>query len=110
VLDIAASLPVLEIGLQWAHTTEALEHLPAMARALEQGAISWSALRELTRVAAPETERMWLETAHGKTVRQLEDLVAGKVQGDTPASPADPSLRARARTGPQRLLQIESRS
>src|SRR5215213_7192856 len=30
---------------------EALEQLPAVARALETGALSWSAARELTRVA-----------------------------------------------------------
>ena len=31
--------------------------------------------------------------AYGKTVRQLEELVAGKREGDAPASPADPSAR-----------------
>jgi hypothetical protein len=57
---------------------EALESLPATARALESGTLSWSAVREVTRVAVPETEAAWLEIARGKTVRQLEDLVAGK--------------------------------
>src|SRR5207344_1621257 len=33
---------------------EALEQLPAMARALEQGTLHWSAIRELTRVAIAE--------------------------------------------------------
>src|SRR5688500_10489642 len=47
---------------------EALEHLPSMARALEEGALSWSAVRELTRVAVKQTERAWLEVAYGKTV------------------------------------------
>src|SRR5688572_7378289 len=54
---------------------EALEGLPAMARALESGALSWSAVRELTRDAVGETEERWLEVASGKTVRQLERLV-----------------------------------
>ncbi len=42
--------------------------------------------RELTRVALAETEAEWLEVARGKTVHQLEALVAGKNPGDTPAS------------------------
>jgi predicted nucleic acid-binding protein/5-methylcytosine-specific restriction endonuclease McrA len=72
---------------------EALEGLPVLARALEEGAVTWCALRELTRVATRETERAWLEVARAKTVRQLEDLVAGKRPGDTPASPPGPSTR-----------------
>ncbi len=72
---------------------EALEALPAMARELEAGALSWSAVRELTRVAVAETEREWLDVAYGKTVRQLEDLVAGKSPGDDPSSAQRPSAR-----------------
>jgi hypothetical protein len=67
---------------------EALEELPAIAHALEHSALNWSAARELTRVAVASTEREWLEVARGKTVHQLEALVAGKVPGDRPASPA----------------------
>jgi hypothetical protein len=72
---------------------EALEELPALARALESGVLPWSAIREITRVAVPETEAAWLDVAKGKTSRQLEDLVAGKHPGDTPTTPADPSAR-----------------
>lgn len=71
---------------------EALEHLPRMASALERGDLSWSAVRELTRVALTETEREWLAFAETKTVRQLERLVAGTKPGDLPSSPRDPSL------------------
>jgi hypothetical protein len=67
--------------------------LPAIARALESGTLSWSAIREVTRVAVPETAAAWLEIARGKTIRQLEDLVAGKHPGDTPTMPPDPSAR-----------------
>jgi hypothetical protein len=73
--------------------TEALEHLPALARALSQGALTWSAIREITRVAVPKTEPAWLDIAHGKTTRQLEELVAGKQPGDAPFTPSDPSAR-----------------
>jgi len=59
---------------------EALEDLPALARALAEGSLHWSAVRELTRVAAPGTEHEWLEAADGKSLRQLEELVAGKTR------------------------------
>jgi len=66
---------------------EALEELPVLTEALEQGAVHWSAVRELTRVAVPENEEAWLAAAHSKSVRQLEELVAGKALGDDPSSP-----------------------
>jgi hypothetical protein len=74
---------------------EALEQLPAIGRSLEQGQLSWSAVRELTRVAVPETEHEWSTAALDKTVRQLEELVAGASPGDLPSSPRDPALRPR---------------
>src|SRR4051812_42177339 len=72
---------------------EALEELPAVAQALEAGELSWSAARELTRVAVAETERDWLQVARGKTVHQLEALVAGKSPGDKPSSATQPDAR-----------------
>jgi len=72
---------------------EALEGLPGIAAALEQGSLNWSAVRELTRVAVAETEREWLEVARGKTVHQLEALVAGRISGDRPSAPARPDAR-----------------
>jgi 5-methylcytosine-specific restriction endonuclease McrA len=66
-----------------------------LASALKNGTLHWSSVRELTRVAVPETEREWLEVAHDKSVRQLEELVAGKCPGDTPSSPSQPSERRR---------------
>jgi hypothetical protein len=65
---------------------EALEELPELTQALESGVLSWSVLRELTRVAVADTEHEWLNVAQGKTVRQLEELVAGKSSGDTPGA------------------------
>ena len=72
---------------------EALEALPATARALEQGALNWSAARELSRVAVAETEQEWLGVASGKTVHQLEALVAGKGPGDRPDAPSRPEAQ-----------------
>jgi hypothetical protein len=72
---------------------EALERLPALARALDEGVLSWSALRELTRVASADTEHEWLEFSRGKTVRQLADVVAHANPGDRPDSPRTPGPR-----------------
>jgi hypothetical protein len=65
---------------------EALEELPLLTQALQHGTVHWSAARELTRVAVPENESQWLALAQGKSVRQLEELVAGKAPGDDPSS------------------------
>ncbi|HKO92735.1 MAG TPA: hypothetical protein VJU61_16385, partial [Polyangiaceae bacterium] len=72
---------------------EALEELPVLASALAEGTLHWSAVRELTRVAAPESEREWLQVAQGKSLRQLEELLAGKSPGDPPSSPSQASER-----------------
>jgi hypothetical protein len=72
---------------------EALEGLPALSRALQQGDLSWSALRELTRVATEDTEQAWLEFASSKTVRQLAEVVARTNPGDRPESPRRPAPR-----------------
>jgi hypothetical protein len=74
---------------------EALETLPRLTQALELGAVSWCAARELTRVAVPETEAAWLEVARGKTLRELETLVASKAPGDAPDAPAVEGPRSR---------------
>jgi hypothetical protein len=70
---------------------EALERLPQISAALESGALHWSAARELTRVAAVETQAAWLEVARGKSLRQIEALVAGANPGETPGGSGAPS-------------------
>ncbi len=72
---------------------QALESLPEMNRALRDGELSWSAARELTRVATPNTERDWLRATQGKTVRQVEKLVSGRNPGDRPGDPVRPEAR-----------------
>jgi hypothetical protein len=74
---------------------EALESLPELARALDAGEVGWCAVRELTRVAVAETEGDWLAVARGKTIRQLEELVANKNPGDTPEGPDPRAPRSR---------------
>jgi 5-methylcytosine-specific restriction endonuclease McrA len=70
---------------------EALETLPELGQALREGAVSWSCVRELTRVATPETESTWLARARGRTVREVEKLVSGHRPGSLPDDPAEPS-------------------
>jgi hypothetical protein len=72
---------------------EALEDLPETAQALRDALLSWSAVRELTRVATPKTESEWIEAARDRTVREVEHLVSGHRPGDGPNDAADRALR-----------------
>lgn len=74
-------------------TAEALQSLPELARALSNGECNGSAARELARVATSETERDWLAAARGKTVREIERLVAGRERGDRPSDEPRPVER-----------------
>jgi hypothetical protein len=71
----------------------ALGELPALTDALARGELAFSAVRELTRVATPETETRWRDAAAGKNVREIEELVAGHRRGDQPDDPADQEAR-----------------
>jgi len=72
---------------------QSLEALPEASEALRAGELTWSAARELTRVATPDTERAWLDAARGLTVRQVEECVSGRAPGDLPSDAEDPKLR-----------------
>ncbi len=72
--------------------TAALEQLPELDQALRDGALSWSAVRELTRVAVRETQGVWLARVQGRPLREIERAVAGRIEGDTPDTPPDPAL------------------
>src|SRR5215470_13932672 len=67
-----------------------LGELPQLHAALAAGRLHFSAVRELTRVATRDTEDAWIAEATGKTVRQVEQAVAGHIKGDLPDDPADP--------------------
>jgi hypothetical protein len=72
---------------------EALATLPELGQALRDGRTSWSIARELTRVATSKTEGAWLDVAKGRTVRQVEELVAGHRPGDRPEDEYDSALK-----------------
>ncbi len=73
----------------------ALGEMPELADALASGELSYSAVRELTRVAVRDTEREWIDAVQGKNLRQVEELVAKHQKGDRPSDPEDPSLAPR---------------
>lgn len=72
---------------------KALADCPKMARALRDGELSWSAARELTRVADSQNEAAWLERVRGRTVRAVERLVSGHLPGDLPDDPVSDDAR-----------------
>jgi hypothetical protein len=80
-------------GAERLRIARALEHLPALECALAAGELNYSAVRELTRVATPETEEQWRAHAIGKNVRQIEELVAGRRPGSLPTDPPDPKAK-----------------
>jgi 5-methylcytosine-specific restriction endonuclease McrA len=72
-----------------------LDELPSLGEALECGELPFTAVRELTRVAIARTDRAWTDAARGKTVREIEELVAGRQRGDLPTDPDRPDMRLR---------------
>jgi len=64
----------------------ALAKLPQTTAALARGQLTYSAVRELSRVATTETEASWLAAADGMAVNQIEHLVAGHQPGDQHAT------------------------
>jgi hypothetical protein len=71
----------------------AFEVLPELETSLAAGRLHFSAVRELSRVATSGTETQWIQAAEGKTLREVEDLVAGHQPGDLPQDPARPEAQ-----------------
>jgi hypothetical protein len=66
--------------------------LPLIAELFRDGELSFSSVRELTRVATAENEEEWIAKTHGKTARDVERMVAGLRRGDKPGAEPDPKL------------------
>ena len=73
----------------------ALVQLPETAAALSQGVLSYSGVRELTRVAIAETETEWLAKVKDLAANKIERLVARHKAGDWPDDPPAPDVRPR---------------
>ena len=78
-------------GRERLRVARALGSLPELERSLASGALLYTAVRELTRVVTPLTERAWIERARGMNMRDLEELVSNHGPGDDPDDPPDPS-------------------
>jgi hypothetical protein len=72
-----------------------LEDLLVLESELEEGTFQYCHVRELVRVMTPENEAEWIAAARGKTVGQVQQMVAGHRKGDHPEDPTDPDLRMR---------------
>ena len=72
-----------------------LVELPQLAEEFADGRRHYSVVRELTRVATPDTEKDWLDRTRGKSPKQVEEMVSGRQRGDRPDDPTDPDLRLR---------------
>jgi len=69
-----------------------LGDLPELAQALGSGELNYSVVRELSRVATPETVARWIDRARGRTLRDVEQMVSGRKKGDDPDDAPDPAL------------------
>ena len=57
-------------------TARAMERLPLLADAFREGKLSWAKVRELKRVATPETEKVWIDFALENTILAVRRRVA----------------------------------
>jgi len=74
----------------------ALSELPDMRAALEGAELSWTGVRELTRVAVPGTEAEWVDAARGKSTRIVQEMVSGLGPGQRPGDvPSEEARRHR---------------
>jgi Domain of unknown function (DUF222) len=78
----------------------ALNTLPRLAQALAHGELSYSKVRELTRVATPETEAQLVAAARAGTAEHVERLVRGWRRMDRKAEAREAARQhtSRART------------
>jgi hypothetical protein len=77
---------------------EALDAMPELDTALAAGELSFSAVREITRIATRRTERAWLAACRGKSCKEIGELLAEREPGDRPESPRKPDLRMKDKT------------
>jgi hypothetical protein len=77
---------------------EALDAMPELDGALATGELSFSAIREITRIATRRTEGAWVAACRGKSCKEIEELLAEREPGDRPESPRKPDLRMKDKT------------
>jgi hypothetical protein len=103
-LGLVSMVDYLERALAYAPRTaqermrvaRALADLPELMDALATNELSFSAIKELARVATRKTERAWCEAARGMNLREIEQLVSGRRPGDLPTDAPDDDARLHA--------------
>jgi hypothetical protein len=73
----------------------ALEKLPGLREELELGRLAYSAVREVSRVAKPWNEEKWIRRIAGMSLREIEEELAGRQEGDDPEDEPQPDLALR---------------
>jgi hypothetical protein len=81
-----------KVAVERLRVAHALAALPVTEAAFGDGRLTFSAVRELTRVVTPATEQAWVDSAKGKRVHQVERMVSGHLPGDLPTDPRTPDL------------------
>jgi len=76
----------------------ALGTLPQLAAALARGELSYSKIRELTRVATPETEELLVAVGRAGTAEHVERVVRGWRRMDRKAEAREAALQHAARS------------
>lgn len=87
-----------------------LEMLPYLRYLANQGEISWSKLREIVRVATPDTERDWAQSCENRTYAQIESMVARSARGEIPSDQKvfeGPRSELRCRLEPGQMAVVE---
>ena len=79
---------------EWKRVGTALGTLPILASAMDRGEVRFSAAKEVTRVATPETDREWTEAAR-QSYRTVQKLVRFKQPGDLPTTVVQPEAMPR---------------
>ncbi len=69
---------------EYLRTGHALRKLPLLSEAYKKGQISSSKVREITRVAVPETDAFWTESAQKRSTREIEKMVVFTPKGGMP--------------------------
>jgi hypothetical protein len=68
-------------GREARRVAQALEDLPVLAEAAETGRVRWANLREVVRVATPQTEEFWTHAALTRRYRPLCRMVRRALDG-----------------------------
>ncbi len=73
------------------------EELPILRQAAEAGRVGWTQLREVVRVASPQTEADWVEKCREHTSKQIHEMVKASKGGKIPpvSKPTDGPVQLR---------------